>query len=108
MTISSRSIISTSLHLASERCTVNDLILRVGEAEVLGLLGGVRFRPSVTLRRLMRRCRRVGRNSGASGAGGGLLAPMTNELSAFRGNRPDIFQEPALALSVLHHRPSIV
>ena len=84
---------------------VNDLSLRLGEGEVLGLLGESGSGKSVTLRALMRLLPR--KRTQISGSvkvlGNNVLAMNDEELSDFRGRAVSmIFQEPALALDPVY------
>ena len=84
---------------------VNDLSLKLGEGEVLGLLGESGSGKSVTLRALMRLLPR--KRTQISGTvqvlGRDVLAMNDEELSDFRGQTVSmIFQEPALALDPVY------
>jgi peptide/nickel transport system ATP-binding protein len=84
---------------------VNDLSLRLGEGEVLGLLGESGSGKSVTLRALMRLLPR--KRTQISGSvkvlGNDVLAMNDEELSDFRGQTVSmVFQEPALALDPVY------
>jgi peptide/nickel transport system ATP-binding protein len=96
-----------SIRFTGERTVhaVNDLSLRLGEGEVLGLLGESGSGKSVTLRALMRLLPR--KRTQISGSvkvlGNNVLAMNEEELSDFRGRDVSmIFQEPALALDPVY------
>lgn len=84
---------------------VNDLSLRLGEGEVLGLLGESGSGKSVTLRALMRLLPRARTqiSGGVTVLGNDVLAMSDEKLSQFRGRTVSmIFQEPALALDPVY------
>ncbi len=84
---------------------VNDLSLRLGEGEVLGLLGESGSGKSVTLRALMRLLprKRTQIFGSVKVLGNDVLAMNDEEMSDFRGRTVSmIFQEPALALDPVY------
>jgi peptide/nickel transport system ATP-binding protein len=84
---------------------VNDLSLRLGDGEVLGLLGESGSGKSVTLRALMRLLpkKRTEISGSVRVMGRDVLALDEDELSKFRGQAVSmIFQEPALALDPVY------
>jgi peptide/nickel transport system ATP-binding protein len=84
---------------------VNDLSLRLGDGEVLGLLGESGSGKSVTLRALMRLLpkKRTEISGSVRVMGRDVLALDEDELSKFRGQSVSmIFQEPALALDPVY------
>jgi peptide/nickel transport system ATP-binding protein len=84
---------------------VNDLSLRLGDGEVLGLLGESGSGKSVTLRALMRLLpkKRTEISGSVRVMGRDVLALDEDELSKFRGQTVSmIFQEPALALDPVY------